>query len=160
MSIEVASLLLFGSMVLLLILGLPLSLRWGGLATLATIFLWGPEALPMIASRAFGNASSSLWSRALVRLYGNHVAARRNCRGFYDAMHHLIGSLRGGLAIGTVIICTLFAAMSGISAVGTVTMGLIAPPAMLKRNYNKSISLGCIAAGGFRTTLSLPVYCL
>jgi tripartite ATP-independent transporter DctM subunit len=66
----------------------------------------------------------------------------------YSAIHRWMGPVRGGLAIGTVIICTLFAAMSGISAVGTVTMGLIALPEMLNRNYSKSIALGCIAAGG------------
>jgi tripartite ATP-independent transporter DctM subunit len=63
-------------------------------------------------------------------------------------MYKWFGGIPGGLAIGTVIICTIFAAMSGVSAAGIVAMGLIALPAMLKRNYDKTIALGCVAAGG------------
>ena len=48
-------------------------------------------------------------------------------------MHVWLGPLRGGLAVGAVLICTVFAAMSGISAAGTLTTGLVALPAMLKR---------------------------
>ena len=50
--------------------------------------------------------------------------------------------------MGTVIICALFAAMSGVSAAGTVTMGLVALPSMLKRKYHKDIAVGAISAGG------------
>ena len=50
--------------------------------------------------------------------------------------------------MGTIGICTVFAAMAGVSAVGTVTMGLVALPAMLKRGYDKKIAIGSIAAGG------------
>ncbi|GAJ07428.1 unnamed protein product, partial [marine sediment metagenome] len=58
--------------------------------------------------------------------------------------------------MGTVVICTLFAAMSGISGAATVTMGLIALPSMLKRNYNKQIALGSIMAGGALGVLIPP----
>ena len=67
---------------------------------------------------------------------------------FYEAMYRWMGPLRGGLAMGTVLICALIAAMSGVSAVGVVTMGTTALPAMLKRRYDKSIALGTILAGG------------
>jgi tripartite ATP-independent transporter DctM subunit len=66
----------------------------------------------------------------------------------YTMMHRWMGPVRGGLAMGTVLICAIFAAMSGISATATVSMGLIALPAMLKRNYDKIIALGCISGGG------------
>ena len=63
-------------------------------------------------------------------------------------MHKWIGGVRGGLAIGTIIICTFFAAMSGISGAATVTMGVIALPAMLKHHYDEKMCVGSIAAGG------------
>jgi tripartite ATP-independent transporter DctM subunit len=66
----------------------------------------------------------------------------------YTMMHRWMGPLRGGLAIGTVLICTIFAAMAGISGAATVSMGVIALPAMLKRNYDKLIAMGCISGGG------------
>jgi len=66
----------------------------------------------------------------------------------YQAMYLWMGRLRGGLAMGTVGICAIFAAMSGISGAATVSMGLIALPSMLKRGYDKDIAVGSISAGG------------
>jgi tripartite ATP-independent transporter DctM subunit len=66
----------------------------------------------------------------------------------YEMMYRWMGPLRGGLAMGTVVICAIFAAMSGVSAAGTVTMGKIALPSMLKRGYDKDIALGSISAAG------------
>ncbi len=50
--------------------------------------------------------------------------------------------------MAAVIVCTLFAAMTGIGGTGTVTMGLIALPAMISRRYDRKLALGCIAAAG------------
>jgi TRAP-type mannitol/chloroaromatic compound transport system permease large subunit len=58
------------------------------------------------------------------------------------------GKVGGGLAVAAVIVCTIFAAMTGIGGAGTITMGLIALPAMLNRNYNKRMALGAVGAGG------------
>lgn len=50
--------------------------------------------------------------------------------------------------MGTIVICTLMAAMSGVSAAAVLTMGVIALPAMMKRGYDKSLAMGSITAGG------------
>ncbi len=59
-----------------------------------------------------------------------------------------LGAVPGGLAIGTVFICIVFAAMVGVVGAATVTMGLIALPAMLKRGYRKTLAMSCISGGG------------
>ncbi|MDU0220341.1 TRAP transporter large permease subunit, partial [Escherichia coli] len=59
----------------------------------------------------------------------------------YNTMQKFFGGLRGGLAVGTIVICTLFAAMAGISGAATISMGMIAIPAMLARGYGKDIAL-------------------
>jgi tripartite ATP-independent transporter DctM subunit len=66
----------------------------------------------------------------------------------YRMMHLWFAGMRGGLAIGTVAICAIFAAMSGISGAAVVTMGAIALPRMLERGYDKKLALGAINAGG------------
>jgi len=66
----------------------------------------------------------------------------------YDSMYRLFGSLKGGLAITTIIICTLFAACTGVIAASVTTMAMVALPAMLKRNYDKGLATGSICAGG------------
>ena len=40
----------------------------------------------------------------------------------FDAMYKWLGALRGGLAVGTVIICAIFAAMTGVTGAACVTM--------------------------------------
>ena len=46
----------------------------------------------------------------------------------YDTMHKWMGGISGGLAIGTVLICTIIAAATGLGGTGTVMMGLLAFP--------------------------------
>jgi len=74
----------------------------------------------------------------------------------YEMFYRWMGPVRGGLAIGTIIICTIFAAIIGVSGASTITMGLIALPSMLKRNYDKNIVLGSVAAGGILGILIPP----
>ena len=65
----------------------------------------------------------------------------------FKAVHIWSGRFRGGLAIGTIISCTLMAAMVGIVGAEIVTFGLIALPGMLERKYDERIALGSICAG-------------
>jgi tripartite ATP-independent transporter DctM subunit len=69
-------------------------------------------------------------------------------KGLYEMMYLWFGPVAGGLAIGTVVICAIFSAMCGISGAAVVSMGTIALPSMLKRNYDKELALGCINSGG------------
>jgi tripartite ATP-independent transporter DctM subunit len=66
----------------------------------------------------------------------------------YELVYQWMGFLRGGVASATVIACTLLAAMVGVIGASEVTMGVIALPQMLKRNYDKYIACGSILAGG------------
>jgi len=66
----------------------------------------------------------------------------------YKTMHMWMGPIRGGLAIGTIFICTIIDALSGIGATATSTMGLVALPEMIKRHYDKNMVVGAIAVGG------------
>jgi C4-dicarboxylate transporter DctM subunit len=66
----------------------------------------------------------------------------------YDTARAWIGQAKGGLAMATVGACGLFAACSGSSLAGAVTMGKIAYPEMKRFNYGSSLAVGCVAAGG------------
>ena len=66
----------------------------------------------------------------------------------FNAMHILAGRLRGGLAIGVIIVCSIMGAMVGIIGAGIMTAGSVAIPPMLKRGYNKHLALGAVMAGG------------
>jgi len=143
------TLLLFGSLVLLLLLGLPIAFTLGGLALIFTLWLWGPAGLLMLTSHAYGESmnfilvSAPLFILMAVVLEGSGIA-----EDLFETMYFWLGGLPGGLLTGTIIICAIFAAMSGISGVATVTMGLIALPAMLKRGYDRKMCIGGIMCGG------------
>ena len=148
MSVTVITLLIFASLVILLILGLPIAFCMGGVATLFTLLLWQPASLGMIFSVAYGVTDNFVLIAIPLFIFMGMVLQHSGvAEEAYDIMYKWIGQLRGGLAIGTVAVCTIFAACVGISAAACVTMGVIALPAMLKHNYDKSIAIGSIAAG-------------
>jgi tripartite ATP-independent transporter DctM subunit len=146
---EWLTIILFGSLVLLLLAGLQLVFAIGGVATLFIILLWGPHALPILANRTY--MAMDMFLLVAVPMFIFMGAMLQRCgiaEDMYELMYHWMGGLRGGLAAGTVLICTMFAAMVGISGAATTSMGLIALPSMLKRGYKKDIAIGCISAGG------------
>jgi len=149
MSVTLITTLLFASLIVLLVTGLPLAFCMGGLAALFALFLWSPEALSMIPYVAYGLMDNFILIAIPLFVFMGTVLERSGiAEDAYEMMYKWIGSIRGGLAMGTVGICTIFAACTGVSAAATVAMGVIALPAMLRRNYDKSIAIGCISAGG------------
>lgn len=143
------SILLFGGMLIFLAIGVPIAFALGGLSVALIATLWSPSGLNMVVLRAYSNtANFEYLSIPLFIFMASMLQKSDIADDLYDAMERFFGSLRGGLAVGTVVICTLFAAMSGISGAATVAMGMIAVPAMLSRGYGKDMALGTIAAGG------------
>lgn len=143
------TLLLFGSLISGLCAGLPIAFVLSGVGVFFTFLLWGPQGLLMISSTAYGKGTDFvLIALPLFLLMANFLKVSGIGDELFGMIHRLLGRLPGGLATGTVIVCAIFAAMVGISGVATVTMGLIAIPAMLKRNYNKSLAIGTVGAGG------------
>ncbi len=141
--------ILFGSMFLCLAIGVPIAIALGGLTVAMIYGFWSPNALTMLPIKAFSSASSFEFLGIPLFIFMAAMLQRSKiAEDLYDSMYRFFGGLRGGLAIGTVAICTIFAAMAGISGAATISMGMLAIPAMLARNYQKGIALGCVAAGG------------
>ena len=157
MNVGLVTLLLFGSLLVLLAVGMPVAFALAGVTVVYGYLLFGPKSFFIIATHVYGSmVNAILLAIPLFFLMAHMLQHSGIADELYGAVHQWMGGLRGGLAIGTVIICTLFAAMSGISGAATVAMGLIALPAMLKRNYDKRIAVGCIAAGGVLGILIPP----
>jgi tripartite ATP-independent transporter DctM subunit len=149
MSIELITVLLFGALVLFLVLGLPLAFVLGGVGVVGSYLLWGDRGLYLIATQAYASMGKFTLLAIPLFIFMAMILERAGVADdLYTLMHRWMGPLPGGLAIGTVIICTIFAAMAGISGAATVSMGIIALPAMLNRGYDKTIAMGCISGGG------------
>ena len=149
LSIEVLTLLFFGLLFVFIMLGVPLAFVLGGLSIVFLYFEQGPIAFYLIASKMWDlMETSSLIAIPLYVFMALLLERSGVAHDLYRMMHLWWGGVRGGLAIGTVGICTIFAAMSGISGAAVVTMGTIALPQMLNRGYDKRLALGAINAGG------------
>ncbi|MBM3708608.1 MAG: TRAP transporter large permease subunit [Actinobacteria bacterium] len=74
----------------------------------------------------------------------------------FEAINIWTGRIPGGLAIGSIIMCTIFAAASGIIGAVEVVVGIFAIPAMMKHHYNKGLIAGSICAGGALGTIIPP----
>src|SRR6187455_1706826 len=147
--IELLSLLLFGSLALLLMLGLPMAFCTGSLATIFLFVFGTPAVLNMMPSRIFPFMTDYQLSAVPLFIF---MAAMLEKAGIieelFDAVYKWLGAVKGGLASATVVACTALAAMVGVVGATEVTMGMIALPAMLKRGYDPKLACGSLLAGG------------
>lgn len=141
--------LMFGSLLILLMAGLPLAFVTGGLACVF-LFLFGDAAmLNILPSRIFPLMTNYQLSAIPLFIFMASMLERAGIiEELYDMVYKILGGLRGGLAISTIIASTLLAAMCGVIGATEVTMGMIALPAMIRRHYHPTIACGSILAGG------------
>jgi tripartite ATP-independent transporter DctM subunit len=66
----------------------------------------------------------------------------------YDAGYALLGRLRGGLAMATVLGCAGFAAINGSTNATAAAMGKVCLPEMKRYGYDDSLATGSVAAAG------------
>lgn len=149
MSIELIALIMFAALVILLFTGLPLSFVLGGLALGLSYFMWGSNSMLLVAVQTWGVMQSYFLVAVPLYVFMANVLQRSGIiEDMFEVMQVWFGPLRGGLAIGTIVICTIMAAMTGIVGAAVASMGILALPAMLNRGYDKRIALGSICAGG------------
>ncbi|WP_417565226.1 TRAP transporter large permease [Marinobacter sp.] len=149
MSIEILTLLFFGSLLFFLLLGLPLAFVLGGVSVVFLYFTWGFDSFYMVVSQISGTMASFTLVAIPLFVFMAMVLERTGvAKDLYRMMHLWFGGLRGGLALGTLAICAVFAAMVGISGAAVVAMGTIALPSMLERGYDRKMALGVINTGG------------
>ncbi len=155
---------LIGGLLFGLVTGFPMAFTLSSSAIITAFFFFGPHTLPFVATNIFGMMSSMvLIAMPLFILMACLLEKSGVAEDLYAFMFQALGPVRGGLSMGTVLICAIIAAMSGVSTTAVVTMGIIALPIMLKQGYHKSIAIGPILAGGalgllIPPSISLIVY--
>jgi tripartite ATP-independent transporter DctM subunit len=139
----------FSILVVLLSIGVPISFALCGISTIGILMTWGPKGLYLLFNTAYAESTNFLLLAIPLFIFmANMLKESGMGDDLYEMVYRWMGRLPGGLAAGTVMVCALFAAMAGISSVATISMGLIALPSMLKRNYHGNLAIGSIAAGG------------
>jgi len=149
MNIEELTYIMFGSLLVLLMLGLPLAFVTGGLGVVFIYLIGGQVMVNIIPSRIFPMMTNSDLAAIPLFIFMASMLERAGLiEEMFDVIYKWMGGLRGGLAAATIVASTILAAMVGVIGAAVVTMGIIALPAMLKRNYDPQIAIGSIMAGG------------
>ncbi|MBN1225438.1 MAG: TRAP transporter large permease subunit [Deltaproteobacteria bacterium] len=157
MPIELFCILLFGSLILFLAMGMPIAFATGSAGLIGLLLAWGPQSLYLIASRTLQNMNSyTLVAIAPFVLMGMVMERSGIGRELFEVVYQWAGSFKGSLAVTAVLVCTIMAAMTGVVGAAVTTVGMIALPAMLKRNYSKHLALGSCCAGGSLGVLIPP----
>ncbi|MDR0620901.1 MAG: TRAP transporter large permease subunit [Deltaproteobacteria bacterium] len=158
MSIGLISVLLVVFLVIMLCMGQPLSWSLGAVAMVICLLQFdtlGP--ISSFVNRIFDMAqSSTLMAVPLFVMMASLLQRSGVAEALFRAAYIWAGGLRGGLAIGTIFANIIMAAMVGVVGAEIVTLGMIALPQMLKNKYDKTLSLGTLAAGGGLATLIPP----
>jgi len=81
-------------------------------------------------------------------LMGSFAFASGIGKRLYDAAHTILGSLRGGLTMATVVACGFFAAICGSTSATAATIGKMALPEMKRYKYDDTLATGCLASAG------------
>lgn len=157
MGIEWATLAMFATLLVLLLTGMPLAFVTLLVALIFALGWFGPAAVPLITSRIFSFVNSFVFVSVPMFVLMAAILDRSGiARDLFDAMRLVGGRLRGGVAIQTLLVAVILAAMSGIIGGEVVLLGLIALPQMLRLGYDRKLAIGVCCAGGALGTMIPP----
>jgi len=148
---------MFGSMLIVLFSGVPVVFGLGALAIIWGLVTVGPQLMYFVALNYFSTTTSEILICLPMFIFMAHVLAKSGIADeAYDMAYKWLGNVNGGLAMGTIAVCTIFAACVGETGPAVLTLGVVALPSMLKRKYHSKIALGSIAGGAGLGTLIPP----
>ncbi|MEP3245712.1 MAG: TRAP transporter large permease [Sneathiella sp.] len=134
-------------LIALLLTGMPIFAGLG-LASIA-IMLVMEGSISSVADTVFAKLDNGLLTAIPMFAFMAHVMIKSKVvDDLYDAANAMVGHLKGGLGVATVLSCTIFAAISGSSVATALTIGSSAIPQMQRFGYRPRDAYGVIAAGG------------
>lgn len=149
MSIELLTLILVASLLVMLLAGQWTSFALGICGVLVLYLSKGVLGLTALSSVIWNNANSYILIAIPMFLLMGEIILRSGVSGyFYRGVVVLLGRLPGGLLHANIASCAVFAAVSGSSVATAATVGTVAIPEMLSRGYEPKTVFGSIAAGG------------
>lgn len=139
--------LILAALIALLLTGMPIFAGLGLTAIIITVISEG--SISSIADTVFAKLDNPVLTAIPMFAFMAHVMIRsRVVDDLFDAANALVGHVKGGLGVATVLACTIFAAISGSSVATALTVGSSAIPQMKRFGYRPSDTYGVIAAGG------------
>jgi len=140
---------MFVTLMIMLLLGYPVAFTLGAVALLFGSVFLDLNFFNLLPLQIWGTMNNfTLLAVPLFIFMGVTLDKSGLAEDLLETMGLLFGKMRGGLAVSVVMVGALLAATTGIVGATVVTMGIIALPTMLKRNYSPLLATGTIAASG------------
>ncbi len=142
---------MFITALILLLVGFPVAFAFGSAAIFVAFFTpdIGLEIFDLLPFRIYGIMQNfNLIAVPLFIFMGLVLEKSKIAESMLVSVGKLFGSIRGGLAISTVLVGSVLAASTGIVGASVVMMSVISLPIMIKYGYSKQLSAGTIAASG------------
>jgi C4-dicarboxylate transporter DctM subunit len=136
-------------LLLTLAAGIPVAFALGLTAIISIALFLTPAEFAFFADFVFASLNDfGLLAIPLFILMGAIFGRSKASQDLLEAAHVWVGRLPGGLAMSSVMACSVFAALTGSSPATSAAIGRIAIPEMKKRGYPNGLAAGAIVAGG------------
>jgi tripartite ATP-independent transporter DctM subunit len=152
-----ASLLMFPALLFALFIGFPVAFAMIAVAFGFGYWAFGPSIIFQLIQKIDAMASNFVLAAVPLFIFMGAMLERAGiAERLFEAIHLWTRRLPGGLAVGTILMCVVFAASSGVIGATETVVGMLAIPAMLKYKYDKALISGTICAGGSLGTIIPP----
>lgn len=156
MTIEIG-LLMFPALMIAIFLGFPVAFSLMGIAVIFGYYRFGDALVHQLVAKVDDVASYYVLAAVPLFVFMGVMLERSGiAERLFEAIHLWTRRLPGGLAVGTVLLCVVFAAASGVVGATESVVGLLAIPIMLRYAYNRDLISGTICAGGSLGTIIPP----
>ena len=143
------ALILFGMFILLLVIGVPIGFAICSAAGVTLFAGLGDAKMMMLAQRMFVSCDSfSLIAVPFFIFAGDLLAGGKISKVLVEFCESLLGMIKGGLSVVSVLAGMFFAAISGSGAATTAAVGATLVPELKKRGYKEDQAAALIAAAG------------
>jgi C4-dicarboxylate transporter, DctM subunit len=141
--------ILFGLVIGFMLIGVPISVSLG-LSSILFLLVHSDASLASVAQTLFNAFAGhyTLLSIPFFILASSFMSTGGVAKRIIRFAIAMIGWLRGGLAMASVVACMMFAALSGSSPATVVAIGSIVIAGMVKNGYSKEFAAGVICNAG------------
>jgi tripartite ATP-independent transporter DctM subunit len=151
------ALMMFPAILIVLFLGFPIALSLMGVALMFGMMTFGDVIVYQFVEKVDDVASNFVLAAVPLFVFMGSMLERSGiAERLFEAVHLWTRRLPGGLAIGTIVMCVIFAASTGVIGATETVVGLLAIPVMMKYAYDKGLIAGTICAGGSLGTIIPP----
>lgn len=149
MDLGIFAIFMLVAIIVAVMLGIPVTFALGGFSLLFGLVFLGQDFVRLFPITTFGMMTAYPFVAVPLFIFMGAMLERAGIADkLYGSLYLLLGPIRGGLALATVLMATLFGACTGVVGAGVITIGLLALPSMLSRGYQKGFASGAVLVGG------------